>query len=637
MIADKLSLFVLYMLFMFSAVLNGENSVADHSGLTGYKTAKETEIDSLLLLSDQLKIINPDKAFKVANEALSMLHADDSLVPVAYFKMGSACFMMGLNDSSLVFFDKALKHPLIKNVIKGQVYNSMCMVYRKSGKYTLAFEYADSALQTFQRIGDSVNIAYSLYKKAQVHHVHGDFEESLNLLFGLLDKFEARGDKEMQTSTLGEIADIYMDLGKYEKAKSYFLRLFEERNVQEQHYYYGNLLNNYGTLLYEEKDYDSALSCYYMAMKVFKLAEQEDGMAVASQNIGITCVFLGKIKKGIGYLKNALNTFERLDLKNDVASALIDMGTAYTVMKRYDSANVCYQKVLDITSQIKSAYYKNEALRLLYRLNELRGDYKGAFEYYQRYMHFNDSIKNFKMQKHIQELDIQYKTAKRQKEIMRLKDQQLIEKANNRFLTGMITWIVAVSLLLLFGLWIKRRKDVQLQKQKLLIAEKEKILMKEKIARQRILRDQLENELEFKNRQLALHALNMMHKNTLLKDLTSVIENKMIKAGDTEKQNLKELKRHIQKGLDAEKDWELFKLYFEQVNAQFFGGLRKVNPKLTENDFKLCALIKLNMNIKEMATVLNISPDSLKNARYRLKKKLNLGTGDDLRHFLNSI
>jgi hypothetical protein len=161
--------------------------------------------------------------------------------------------------------------------------------------------------------------------------------------------------------------------------------------------------------------------------------------------------------------------------------------------------------------------------------------------------------------------------------------------------------------------------------------------MKEKIARQRILRDQLENELEFKNRQLALHALNMMHKNTLLKDLTSVIENKMIKAGDTEKQNLKELKRHIQKGLDAEKDWELFKLYFEQVNTQFFGGLRKVNPKLTENDFKLCALIKLNMNIKEMATVLNISPDSLKNARYRLKKKLNLGTGDDLRHFLNSI
>jgi len=43
------------------------------------------------------------------------------------------------------------------------------------------------------------------------------------------------------------------------------------------------------------------------------------------------------------------------------------------------------------------------------------------------------------------------------------------------------------------------------------------------------------------------------------------------------------------------------------------------------------------MNIKEVASVLNLSPDSVKNARYRLRKKLNLNSQDDLFEFVNNI
>ncbi len=77
--------------------------------------------------------------------------------------------------------------------------------------------------------------------------------------------------------------------------------------------------------------------------------------------------------------------------------------------------------------------------------------------------------------------------------------------------------------------------------------------------------------------------------------------------------------------------------YFEEINKNFYSRLKQINSELTNNDHRLCALIKLNMTSKEMASVLNIAPSSIKSARYRLKKKLNLDIDADLEEFIRKI
>ncbi len=57
-------------------------------------------------------------------------------------------------------------------------------------------------------------------------------------------------------------------------------------------------------------------------------------------------------------------------------------------------------------------------------------------------------------------------------------------------------------------------------------------------------------------------------------------------------------------------------------------------PDLTPNEMRLSALVKLNLTIKEMAAILGISPDSVKTARYRLRKKLELNTEENLTDFM---
>jgi DNA-binding CsgD family transcriptional regulator len=51
---------------------------------------------------------------------------------------------------------------------------------------------------------------------------------------------------------------------------------------------------------------------------------------------------------------------------------------------------------------------------------------------------------------------------------------------------------------------------------------------------------------------------------------------------------------------------------------------------------KICALTKLNLSLKEIASILGISPESVKVARSRIKKKLNLTQDEDFINFLGT-
>ena len=97
------------------------------------------------------------------------------------------------------------------------------------------------------------------------------------------------------------------------------------------------------------------------------------------------------------------------------------------------------------------------------------------------------------------------------------------------------------------------------------------------------------------------------------------------------------MKQTLQKGLNRNKDWKDFDTYFESLNKNFYLRLKEISPDISPNDLKICALIKLNLSIKEMAVILSISPDSVKTARYRLRKKLSLQTEDNLTDFILSL
>ncbi|NQU35005.1 MAG: hypothetical protein HQ521_17400 [Bacteroidetes bacterium] len=148
---------------------------------------------------------------------------------------------------------------------------------------------------------------------------------------------------------------------------------------------------------------------------------------------------------------------------------------------------------------------------------------------------------------------------------------------------------------------------------------------------------EMKKDIEHKAKQLSSHALHMMQKSKMLQEVKENLEESIKKAKQENKPELRKISRLIDQNLKTEKEWELFKMYFEQVNNNFYSKLKSHNYELSQTDIRMCSLIKLGLNLKETASVLNVAPNTVKNARYRVKQKLGLGSDDSLSEFIEGL
>ena len=74
-----------------------------------------------------------------------------------------------------------------------------------------------------------------------------------------------------------------------------------------------------------------------------------------------------------------------------------------------------------------------------------------------------------------------------------------------------------------------------------------------------------------------------------------------------------------------------------ELNIDFVDNLKDKYPQLTSGEIELCLMIRANYTSKEIADARNINPSSVKMARNRLRKKLNIEGNIDLYQFISSI
>ena len=92
--------------------------------------------------------------------------------------------------------------------------------------------------------------------------------------------------------------------------------------------------------------------------------------------------------------------------------------------------------------------------------------------------------------------------------------------------------------------------------------------------------------------------------------------------------------KSIDKDLASGEEWAQFEENFDQVHGHFISRLKEAYPKLTPQEIKFSAYLRMNLNSKEIAHLLNISVRGVEIGRYRVRKKLELERKDNLNDFL---
>lgn len=176
------------------------------------------------------------------------------------------------------------------------------------------------------------------------------------------------------------------------------------------------------------------------------------------------------------------------------------------------------------------------------------------------------------------------------------------------------------------------------KQQEKLIEENNRLLeIKELETEQELMRiknQQLEQDFESKNRELAASTMNLIKKNELLsmikedlKGTTETLQNKSIKSVITT----------INKNINEEDSWNVFVDAFNNADKDFLKKIKIAHQSLTPNDLRLCAFLRLNLSSKEIAPLLNISVRSVEIKRYRLRKKMELPHEKGLVEYILSI
>ncbi len=602
-------------------------------------TSDSTAISLISTYLQNAKDTSAPRSLFWCKKALNRLPGiqDDKIKSEVLFQLAYAYFDYGEIDSCLYYCDSIKSLKKIPPEIRALTNNYLCMAYRRLGNYDKALKYGKDALRHYISVEDKKNEGNALVNIGKVFNKTGQHDSAIFYYYKSLNIAETMDDTLSQVKILGLITYSYLDMGKNDYAAELYEKTIRLLVNYQNTIDYADVSNNYGTLLFDLGKYDSAYLYFLKAGEIYRLQNKKDALGAFYQNRGITEVKLGRTYEGLKNLHKALSIFKELKLVNDQASALTDLGLAFSDLNNYDSSMFYLTKALRLSEKIHDSFDYKTALKYLYLLNKKYRHYDLALNYHTKYIAFKDSLENLQIQKNIQELQIKYETVKHEKEIKDLKNRELIEKANNRQL-----WFSIIILFVIFSftgifMFVKRKKDIEIHTQKVALMEKGKELDRLELERRKEQQMQLEEKLEFKTKQMATHAMNMMQKNNMVRELIQNINEQMAGADEKHKKLLKNIKYKLEQDLKTEKDWALFKRYFEQINVGFYDNLKKINPNLTGNDLKLTALIKLNLSVKEMSSVLNISPDSLKNAKYRLKKKLGLGNDIDLNRFIAGL
>lgn len=529
--------------------------------------------------------------------------------------------------------------------------------------------YAQQAKKVAETIQDYVGLADAWGGIGAYFYVKGEHKNAIDAYHEMLDLSVKRKYNLGVIKAYNNLALTFQQLGDYSKSIHYHvqaLQLIEPSDDEKSKaIIYTNLGNTYKLI----KDYQSALENMKLANSIFTKLKMHESAAITLNALGSIYLDSKDYKQAFTHFNHALHIYDSLDLPAGIARSNVYLGsimltqneleqaahychTAISVGKKY-GYNQTLIEAYQTLGQVYQAQHKiNQSIEAYSQGIALasKGDYKkrladlylGLSECYElsmdnvnalhalkKYTTLSDSIFNQENFRSINNLKISYEVEKKDAEIEILKKDKQIAELSKRNLTIIIIALVLIATIIILALRQKIKKDKQLR------AEKEKL---EEVERERV-RLELENmqiEIESKNRELTSYTLHLIQKNELLNELKSDLKNLRDRFTLDSKPKVASLVNRIQVAHDIDREWENFKTYFEGVHLGFFDNLKMSNPDLSTSDLKLCALLRMNLENKQIAAILDIAPESVKIARHRLKKKLNVDRDEDLSSFLAS-
>ncbi|TAE72555.1 MAG: hypothetical protein EAZ85_09465 [Bacteroidetes bacterium] len=494
-------------------------------------------------------------------------------------------------NRALIHYEKALAiAKQLKDTKKEtRVYNYLGVICENQGNFASSFDYHFQAIRIREREKD-ILLAQSYVNLGITYSTSGQMNKGIEYYLKCIEINKKNNNKKLDAHAYYHLSTSFRINKEYEKANEYAQKALKMAILIKEKVIEIDAQNGLGLIATEQKQYEKAREYY---KKVYDLAIKEKDWLILTNN-------------------------------------LQHFAENYQQNKEYAKAVEYAEKSLELAKKYELKNEEKNAYKILADLYDSQFQYQKAYEYHTKFEALKDTLFNLEKNKQILELTFRYETEKKEQKIEILEKNKKINQ-NTIFVLFLGIFLLAFILVGLFyrykTIQIFRKQEEQIAKEKNKSLESELLLKETKI---KIENDRFEEEMAYKERELASTALHIFQKNEIL----NILQEKLMNLDLTSGAEVKSIFSEIRNNINLDKGWEIFEMHFIKVHPDFFEKLQKNYPTLTTHELKLLSYIRLKLSNKEIASMLNILPKSVEMSRYRIKKKFNLLTDDNLDKWL---
>lgn len=498
-------------------------------------------------------------------------------------------------------------------------------------------------LLTKQALGKAKNednseaIVKSMIALGRLYFLKGEFDHANKHLISALSLVDASYDLSLKGEVNNLLGKVYQYSERYGLAQGYYraaLQTYGELNDESG---LAETFGNIGHLMEKSGKYDSAIYYQKSAERVFLSLGDSTGLAHIYDNIGSIYEDLNDFDLAFEYFQKAYKINSQIE---DEIESLINLNNIGDILRKTGD----YERALEVAKEViarakanHQPYQTRSGYRDLSKLYQLTDKHELAYIYLDSCYEINREIYNKNIADEIAKTRAVYEVEQKEQQIALLEKDKQIDKFLKIAFSIVAVLLLGIGMLVYFQMRMRIRKNKEIFNAERELAMANEDRLKTELNLKELQEQKLHQELDIKSRELTTNALHIIQKNEFLEDLVAQL--KSLKKSEDEKLNkkLKKIIRSIDHNFNLDDDWQEFETIFQQVHAEFFEQLRITFPDLTSVEIRLCAMLRLNLDSKDIATIMGISRDSLRTSRYRLRKKLGVDKGSNLYSFIMNI
>ncbi|UOB16239.1 tetratricopeptide repeat protein [Abyssalbus ytuae] len=493
-----------------------------------------------------------------------------------------------------------------------------------------AFFYYKNQLEQALKESSSIEITKRRLQFADFYFQVGVFSEAIDQYNKASELADKLNNDTLVVIIKNNIGKVHLAMKNFTLAENYFqnsLKLAQEINFVK-----GQAISKQlqGTCHEKRGEYLRALEFQKESLTLFQKINHGEGIAIVNENIGSIYEDIAQYNLALDYFKMSYDYFKNTGGAFE-ASVLNNLGDIYRKTGQYDEAFKYTRKALSLSQTINDSHQIESAHKDLSKTYALRGDFKNAYHHLKESEKINSEKFYSQNTNQLNVLQTVYETKQKESQIKLLLQQNQINEANQRLLIVCIASIL-VGAFFFFIYFDKKRK------QKLKLQQLEQRMLKAELDKKEFEEKNLQREIHLKTSALSRYSLHLAQKNKILEDLSSTLTNISVRENIDVSKKMKQLVKEINFNLHQEHEWDEFMNIFKEIHPGFVKKLSTLSGEnLSPAELRLGMLLRLNLSSKEIASILRVTPDSVRVARYRLRKKLPIDQKEELVSFMISL